>query len=68
MASARKCDCCGGLYEAYNFKGDRYNISGIIPINVDSKGECCRNTFVDLCPVCIKPIHNILEKVKENSK
>ena len=66
MANARKCDCCGNLYEAYNVAQNRFKISGFTPLNIDSQGEYYANKFVDLCPVCVKPLHDILDKVKRN--
>lgn len=65
MAAARQCDCCKEFYKAYNTRQNRFKISGFTPLNVDSKGEYYTNAKVDLCPECVKPIHDILEKVKD---
>lgn len=66
MAAARQCDCCKAFYKDYNTKQNRFKISGFIPINIDSDGQYWENGKVDLCPKCVEPLHDILEKVKEN--
>ncbi len=65
MANARKCDCCGVFYDAYNVKHDRFRPSGFIPINIDSDGQCFNNAGVDVCPECVKPILDIMAKVAD---
>lgn len=64
MANAKKCDVCGGLYEEYNNKPAQlrqpncisiYNNIGILH-GVDTP----RSNFMELCPTCMKAIHNCL--------
>ena len=66
MAAARQCDCCGDFYKAYNTKENRFKINGFIPLNIDNSGQYWSHKQVDLCPKCIKPVLDIMDKVKEN--
>ena len=68
MANAKKCDCCGVLYELYNTKKNRYAINSFEPRNTDYDNQYWSNGKVELCPECMKPLHDILERVKERSK
>ena len=52
MASAKKCDRCGKLYEPYNTKNDAKHVNGIMTVNIDSYGEYYDHKPVDLCPKC----------------
>ena len=35
MATAKKCDRCGKLYNSYNIINDTKNINGIMTVNID---------------------------------
>ena len=52
MASAKKCDRCGKLYNSYNTKNDAKHINGIMTVNIDPYGEYYDHKPVDLCPKC----------------
>lgn len=65
MANAKKCDCCGAFYELYNTKKNRYEINSFVPRNLDVDNRYWEHIIVELCPECMKPIHDILDRVKE---
>ena len=52
MASAKKCDRCGKLYERYNEKSDRDNINGILTLNIDANQQYYSHKVIDFCPDC----------------
>lgn len=52
MASAKKCDRCGKLYERYNERNDEDNINGILTLNIDSKQQYFTHKLIDFCPDC----------------
>lgn len=52
MASAKKCDRCGKLYERYNEKRDRDNINGILTLNMDANQQYYSHKVIDFCPDC----------------
>lgn len=52
MASAKKCDRCGKLYEKYNERNDEDNINGILTLNIDSKQQYFTHKLIDFCPDC----------------
>lgn len=52
MASAKKCDRCGKLYERYNERRDHDKINGILTLNIDDKQQYYSHKAIDFCPDC----------------
>lgn len=52
MASAKKCDRCGKLYEEYNTEKNNKKINGIMTLNLDFQRRYYSHTPFDLCPEC----------------
>lgn len=67
MAVAKKCDCCGKLYEAYNYEcrcADQPN--GLQFLNIKLDGEKAYiHDFIDCCPDCMKNIQQHIKKLGE---
>lgn len=56
MASARKCDRCGALYEPYN------GTNGVIPVQIyDGLEPSTTSRAKDLCPECMKLLEKFLD-------
>lgn len=64
MASAKKCDRCGKLYEEYNTVCDSKNINGVMLLNLDSHGQYYSNKTLDFCPNCKDSFENWLHGTK----
>lgn len=71
MASARKCDRCGKLYEHYDRKVDGMDINGI---SLVESGEFCGShtqktkMYIDLCPECLTQLAEWLEGGENSDK
>lgn len=72
MASAKKCDRCGDLYEHYGEynNASNKNMNGVCFITIDetsSKFLQMREGCKDLCPDCLKSFNNWWDEVKHKS-
>lgn len=56
MASAKKCDICGKLYELYNDKDDVEKPNGLMFLNIDAYRKYFGHDIVDCCPECMSLI------------
>jgi hypothetical protein len=63
MALAKKCDICGGFYEAYNCNDDPDNPSGIMLVNVCKDDTYFSNDVIDCCPGCMKVICDTIDNL-----
>lgn len=65
MALAKKCDCCGKLYEAYNYEcTDQPN--GLQFLNIRLNGEnVYEHAFIDCCPYCMTSIQQHVKNLGE---
>lgn len=61
MATAKKCDVCGRLYEIYNDKNDKKKVNGLMFLNVDARRQYFSHEVVDCCPQCMFSIKNHIE-------
>lgn len=68
MASAKKCDICGKLYEEYNFKKSLEDYNGFMLLNIDSQGSYFRGPVCDCCPECMNSIKEFIEKLAKQGK
>ena len=68
MASAKKCDVCGTLYEGYNAKNDSKKVNGMMFLNIDCHGKYFSHETIDCCPECLESIQGHIRflKVKQN--
>lgn len=64
MATAKKCDICGRLYEVYNTKNDEKNPNGFVYINIDEYQKYFTHHAKDCCPECMDKIKNFVNKLK----
>lgn len=64
MASAKKCDICGELYEEYNIENDPNNTNGIMFLNLDYKQSYFNHKPYDCCPKCMAAIRLNIEVLK----
>lgn len=67
MASARKCDRCGKLYEYYD-KTDMGKINGMAFIVKDDTFGSYRVQDYDLCPDCMGELIKWIEVGEKNGK
>lgn len=65
MATAKKCDICGVLYELYNTRNDMKNVNGIMFLNIDAERKYFSHKAIDCCPTCIQSIENHIKTLKE---
>lgn len=68
MATAKKCDICGGLYEMYNVKRDSKNVNGFMFLNIDEFRKFYTHAVVDCCPGCMNSIKNHVDSLKKGVK
>lgn len=71
MATARKCDICGSLYEMYNTKGKEPNALSLIQEYKCNVGDGFSYTLLkrfDCCPECMKSIINHINSRKTQVK
>ena len=68
MSLAKKCDICGGLYEAYNVKCSSENVNGYILLNIDTNMKYFSHNMVDCCPACMDSIKAHIKELSERSK
>lgn len=71
MATARKCDICGGLYEMYNIKGKEPNALSLTQeykCNVGDGFSYALLKRFDCCPECINSIINHINSLKTQVK
>ena len=64
MASAKKCDICGSLYEGYNMKDSEKNPNGFMFVNLDDMRKYYAHNVKDCCPNCMKSILDYIETLK----
>lgn len=65
MASAKKCDICGVLYEGYNMKNDSENTNGFTFLNIGYNGTCFSHKATDCCPECMESIRKHIDGLKK---
>ena len=68
MASAKKCDLCGRLYEAYHVKNDSKKTNGIMFLNIDDRGDYIKHHAFDCCPTCMLEFEMCFEKLKKRGE
>lgn len=63
MANAYECDRCGKLYKWYDTftPAYQYKKQGIRVMSYERETDCWPKVL-DLCPVCMKEIINMLER------
>lgn len=64
MASAKKCDICGKLYEVYNDRKDADKVNGLRFLNIDANSKYWSHDMIDCCPECMQSIKNHIESLK----
>lgn len=64
MASTKKCDICGKLYEVYNDFKDSKNVNGLMFLNVNATQKYWGHTVIDLCPECMLSIQDHIKSLK----
>lgn len=67
MSVAKKCDCCGKLYEAYNHEcqcADQPNGLQFLNIRLDGENAYDHN-FIDCCPDCMTSIQQHIKNLGE---
>lgn len=69
MASARKCDRCGKLYEFYYKESDGMVINGMTLVENDVTYNSHKTKmYIDLCPECLTQLAEWLEGGERNEK
>lgn len=64
MSLAKKCDICGKLYEAYNFRKNQNKPSGIMLLNVCKDNSYFQSDVIDCCPECMHVITEVIKNLK----
>lgn len=65
MITAKKCNCCGKLYESYtNTRMLRTGVNGIAFANIDESGRYISGYTVDCCPECLESIVNHINSLR----
>lgn len=63
MATAKKCDRCGKLYEIYNEHKDNKKINGVLTVNtVEEAHQYYSNKLLEFCPDCCNEFVQWFEK------
>lgn len=61
---AKKCDICGTFYEAYNYKNNAREPSGIMLVNVCLDDDYYTQDVADCCPKCMEAIMNTINHLR----
>lgn len=68
MATARKCDRCGSLYEIYDGIGFSENLSKWNSMMLYTHFSNVRNRDYDLCPDCMRALLSFINDGKKEEK
>lgn len=68
MASAKKCDICGALYEAYNHDWIGNKPNGIALVSIKYDYAYSENTLLDCCPDCMRSIQDFVKSLKKKGE
>ena len=56
----RKCNACKVLYEEYSMENNKKKPNSLMLLNTDSNNNYWQHSRIDLCPVCMGKVMDIL--------
>lgn len=68
MATAKKCDLCGDLYEPYNEKHNESKPNGFMYLNIDKRENYYSNKVIDCCPACMNYIKDCIKSIPKKGE
>lgn len=66
MATAKKCDICGRLYESYNIRNLDERTNAFMLLNLDNQGKYYSHGPYDCCPDCMSSIRLTIYNLKKD--
>lgn len=66
MATAKKCDICGRLYESYNTRNSEERTNALVLLNLDNQVKYYSHGPYDCCPDCMSSIRLTICNLKKD--